>query len=132
MPSYTLYAVQLPQSAVPVITMSDWATMRSKMSGEHGIAALADSPRGPFFSTTDTCAPVRAARDSAIRVMSSEALGLPLSSTEMRKPVSEVGDGANVARLADVAVGSVDHRRHRFRLHQPAGGSRSWSCPTTG
>ena len=55
--------------------------MRSKMSGAHGIAAFADSPRGPFLSTVDTCAPERFASDSARRVMSSAAFGLPLSST---------------------------------------------------
>ena len=64
------------------------------MSGAHGIAALAERPCGPFLVTSDTRAPVRAARVSAARVITSAALGLPLSSTAMRRPVSDDGDGA--------------------------------------
>ena len=82
---------------MPVITMSACATSFSKMSGAHGIAALADSPRGPFLVISETCAPVRLASDSAIRVITRPALGFPLSSTAMRRPVSDEGDGASVA-----------------------------------
>ena len=49
--SCTLYAVHEPQSAAPVITTSASARSRSKTSGAHGIAAFAERPPGPFFTT---------------------------------------------------------------------------------
>jgi hypothetical protein len=80
-----------------VITTSASATTRSKISGSHGMAAFADSPRGPFLSTTVSVAPARAASDSASRVITNAAFGLPLSSTATRSPDSEAGDGASAA-----------------------------------
>ena len=80
-----------------MITTSASATTRSKISGSHGIAAFADSPRGPFLSTTVTVAPARAASDSASRVITNAALGLPLSSTAMRRPANDDGDAASDA-----------------------------------
>ena len=77
------------------------------MSGAHGMAALADRPRGPFLVTTETCAPVRAARVSAARVITTAALGLPLSRTPMRSPASDDGDGA---RWASSGPGSLSGR----------------------
>ena len=58
------------------------------------MAALADMPSGPFLVMTVTVAPVRAARVCAARVITTSAFGLPLSSTAMRRPRSEAGDGA--------------------------------------
>src|SRR4051794_10154678 len=76
------------------MTTSAWARTRSKMSGAQGMAAFAERPCGPFFVTSDTRAPVRAASVSAARVMTSAAFGLPLSSTPIRIPASEAGEGA--------------------------------------
>ncbi len=61
------------------------------------MAALADRPSGPFLVISETVAPVRAARASAAAVITTSALGLPLSSTAMRSPASDEGDGARWA-----------------------------------
>ena len=64
------------------------------MSGAHGMAAFAERPCGPFFVTSETRAPVRSASVSAARAITRAAFGLPLSSTAMRSPASDAGEGA--------------------------------------
>src|SRR5437660_9598230 len=96
------------------------------MSGAHGMAALADSPCGPFFVTREMVAPVRAASVSAARVITVAALGLPLSSTAIRRPASDGGDGASVAVSGPGAesgrytfISSPLHRDRRALRHSP-------------
>ena len=71
------------------------------------MAAFAERPCGPFFVTSSRRAPVRAASVSAARVITSDALGLPLSSTAMRRPASDAGDGA---RCTTSGPGSLSGR----------------------
>src|SRR6478735_566140 len=79
------------------MTTSASATTSSKRSSATGMAALADRPSGPFLVTRETVAPVRRANASAAAVITTSALGLPLSSTAIRSPARDDGDGARCA-----------------------------------